>query len=190
MNKIFEILNKYYGYNSFRKGQYEIISNILRGRDSFCILPTGAGKSICYQIPALMFNGITIVISPLISLMKDQVDNLNSNGINARYINSTQKLEVSDEIIELCKKGEVKLLYIAPEKLENEFYYIKLENKTNVEINLSEGSKDYSLKGKYILAVLEKLNQCTDDYEKEIVSLALKLGIQCFTDEEVTVDDN
>ena len=76
------------------------------------------------------------------------------------------------------------------EKLENEFYYIKLENKTNVEINLSEGSKDYSLKGKYILAVLEKLNQCTDDYEKEIVSLALKLGIQCFTDEEVTVDDN
>ena len=75
-------------------------------------------------------------------------------------------------------------------KLENEFYYIKLENKTNVEINLSEGAKDYSLKGKYILAVLEKLNQCTDDYEKEIVSLALKLGIQCFTDEEVTVDDN
>ena len=67
---------------------------------------------------------------------------------------------------------------------------LKLENKTNVEINLSEGSKDYSLKGKYILAVLEKLNQCTDDYEKEIVSLALKLGIQCFTDEEVTVDDN
>ena len=126
MNKIFEILNKYYGYNSFRKGQYEIISNILRGRDSFCILPTGAGKSICYQIPALMFNGITIVISPLISLMKDQVDNLNSNGINARYINSTQKLEVSDEIIELCKKGEVKLLYIAPEKLENEFFKRKL----------------------------------------------------------------
>ena len=96
MNKIFEILNKYYGYNSFRKGQYEIISNILRGRDSFCILPTGAGKSICYQIPALMFNGITIVISPLISLMKDQVDNLNSNGINAQYINSNQKLEVSE----------------------------------------------------------------------------------------------
>ena len=137
MNKIFEILNKYYGYNSFRKGQYEIISNILRGRDSFCILPTGAGKSICYQIPALMFNGITIVISPLISLMKDQVDNLNSNGINARYINSTQKLEVSDEIIELCKKGEVKLLYIAPEKLENEFFKRKLRllNISQIEID-------------------------------------------------------
>lgn len=138
MNKIFEILNKYYGYNSFRKGQYEIISNILRGRDSFCVLPTGAGKSICYQIPALMFNGITIVISPLISLMKDQVDNLNSNGINARYINSTQKLEVSDEIIELCKKGEVKLLYIAPEKLENEFFKRKLRLLNISQIAIDE----------------------------------------------------
>ena len=138
MNKIFEILNKYYGYNSFRKGQYEIISNILRGRDSFCILPTGAGKSICYQIPALMFNGITIVISPLISLMKDQVDNLNSNGINARYINSTQKLEISDEIIELCKKGEVKLLYIAPEKLENEFFKRKLRLLNISQIAIDE----------------------------------------------------
>ena len=138
MNKIFEILNKYYGYNSFRKGQYEIISNILRGRDSFCILPTGAGKSICYQIPALMFNGITIVISPLISLMKDQVDNLNSNVINARYINSTQKLEVSDEIIELCKKGEVKLLYIAPEKLENEFFKRKLRLLNISQIAIDE----------------------------------------------------
>ena len=138
MNKIFEILNKYYGYNSFRKGQYEIISNILRGRDSFCILPTGAGKSICYQIPSLMFNGITIVISPLISLMKDQVDNLNSNGINSRYINSTQKLEVSDEIIELCKKGEVKLLYIAPEKLENEFFKRKLRLLNISQIAIDE----------------------------------------------------
>lgn len=138
MNKIFEILNKYYGYNSFRKGQYEIISNILRGRDSFCILPTGAGKSICYQIPAVMFNGITIVISPLISLMKDQVDNLNSNGINARYINSTQKLEVSDEIIELCKKGEVKLLYIAPEKLENELFKRKLRLLNISQIAIDE----------------------------------------------------
>ena len=121
-----EILKKYYGYDSFREGQEKIIQNILEKKDTLGIMPTGGGKSICYQIPALMFNGITIVISPLISLMKDQVDNLNSNGINARYINSTQKLEVSDEIIELCKKGEVKLLYIAPEKLENEFFKRKL----------------------------------------------------------------
>ena len=160
MNEVFKVLNKYYGYNTFRKGQYEIISNILRGRDSFCILPTGGGKSICYQIPALLFKGITIVISPLISLMKDQVDNLNSNGINARYINSTQRLELSDEIIELCKRGEVKLLYIAPEKLENEFFKRKLRALNISQIAIDEAHcvsmwghdfrKSYSLIAEFI----------------------------------------
>ena len=160
MNEVFKVLNKYYGYNTFRKGQYEIISNILRGRDSFCILPTGGGKSICYQIPALLFKGIKIVISPLISLMKDQVDNLNSNGINARYINSTQRLELSDEIIELCKRGEVKLLYIAPEKLENEFFKRKLRALNISQIAIDEAHcvsmwghdfrKSYSLIAEFI----------------------------------------
>ena len=160
MNEVFKVLNKYYGYNTCRKGQYEIISNILRGRDSFCILPTGGGKSICYQIPALLFKGITIVISPLISLMKDQVDNLNSNGINARYINSTQRLELSDEIIELCKRGEVKLLYIAPEKLENEFFKRKLRALNISQIAIDEAHcvsmwghdfrKSYSLIAEFI----------------------------------------
>ena len=160
MNEVFKVLNIYYGYNTFRKGQYEIISNILRGRDSFCILPTGGGKSICYQIPALLFKGITIVISPLISLMKDQVDNLNSNGINARYINSTQRLELSDEIIELCKRGEVKLLYIAPEKLENEFFKRKLRALNISQIAIDEAHcvsmwghdfrKSYSLIAEFI----------------------------------------
>ena len=160
MNEVFKVLNKYYGYNTFRKGQYEIISNILRGRDSCCILPTGGGKSICYQIPALLFKGITIVISPLISLMKDQVDNLNSNGINARYINSTQRLELSDEIIELCKRGEVKLLYIAPEKLENEFFKRKLRALNISQIAIDEAHcvsmwghdfrKSYSLIAEFI----------------------------------------
>ena len=114
MNVIFDVLNKYYGYNSFRKGQYEIINNILRGRDSFCIMPTGGGKSICYQVPAILFKGVTIVISPLISLMKDQVDNLNESGINAEYINSSQSLEAIDAIMDKCFTGKVKLLYIAP----------------------------------------------------------------------------
>lgn len=160
MKEVFEVLNKYYGYNTFRKGQYEIISNILRGRDSFCILPTGGGKSICYQIPALLFKGVTVVISPLISLMKDQVDNLNSNGIKARYINSTQSLELSDEIIELCKSGEVKLLYIAPEKLENEFFKRKLRSLNISQIAVDEAHcvsmwghdfrKSYSLISEFI----------------------------------------
>lgn len=115
--------------------------------------------------------------------------------IKKQILSSIKENERKQNIYKIILKGYVAEYFIINdsilyEKLENEFYYIKLENKTNVEINLSEGSKDYSLKGKYILAVLEKLNQCTDDYEKEIVSLALKLGIQCFTDEEVTVDDN
>lgn len=88
MNKSLILLKQYFGYTSFRKGQSEIISNILNKRDCLAILPTGAGKSICYQIPALIFNNLTIVISPLISLMKDQVDKLNEKNIPSIYINS------------------------------------------------------------------------------------------------------
>lgn len=88
MNKSLILLKQYFGYTSFRKGQSEIISNILNRRDCLAILPTGAGKSICYQIPALIFNNLTIVISPLISLMKDQVDKLNKKNIPSIYINS------------------------------------------------------------------------------------------------------
>lgn len=138
MSEVFEILNKYYGYNSFRKGQYEIINNILSGRDSFCVLPTGGGKSICYQIPALLFKGVTLVISPLIALMKDQVDNLNSIGVNAKYINSTQSLENIDEIMEQCRKGNIKLLYIAPERLESEFFKRKLRRLNISQIAIDE----------------------------------------------------
>ena len=138
MNNVFEVLHKYYGYNSFRKGQYEIINNILNKRDAFCILPTGGGKSICYQIPAILFKGVTIVISPLIALMKDQVDNLKLNGINAEYINSTQNLESIDNIMEMCRNGEIKLLYIAPERLENEFFKRKLRKLNISQLAIDE----------------------------------------------------
>lgn len=160
MNNVFEVLHKYYGYNSFRKGQYEIINNILSKRDTFCILPTGGGKSICYQIPALLFKGVTIVISPLIALMKDQVDNLKSNGINAEYINSTQSLESIDSIMERCRKGEIKLLYIAPERLENEFFKRKLRKLNISQLAIDEAHcvsmwghdfrKSYSLIAEFI----------------------------------------
>lgn len=122
MNKPLELLEKYFGYRSFREGQYEVISNILRGRDAFCIMPTGGGKSVCYQIPALILNGITLVISPLISLMKDQVDSIRDMGISAEFINSTQNLAEIKEILKRCYNGEVKILYIAPERLESEYF--------------------------------------------------------------------
>jgi ATP-dependent DNA helicase RecQ len=89
INKALEILNKYYGYSSFRSGQEKVIGEVLEGNDAVAIMPTGGGKSICYQIPALLLEGVTLVISPLISLMKDQVDNINELGIQAAYINSS-----------------------------------------------------------------------------------------------------
>lgn len=114
------LLKRYYGYDSFRKGQEKVIESILSGNDTFGIMPTGAGKSICYQIPALLLPGITIVVSPLISLMKDQVDSLNSVGIKAAFINSTLDQNEVQERILMAVSGYTKLLYVAPERLESE----------------------------------------------------------------------
>ncbi len=116
------LLKKYYGYNSFREGQEKVINSILEGKDTFAIMPTGAGKSVCYQIPALLMSGITIVISPLISLMKDQVDSLNDIGVKATFINSSlDQYEVQERIL-MAVSGYVKLLYVAPERLESESF--------------------------------------------------------------------
>lgn len=113
-----ELLKEYFGYSSFRKGQEEIIKNILAGNDTLAIMPTGGGKSICYQVPALVMEGITVVVSPLISLMKDQVDALTSVGIPSTYVNSSLTAkEVSERMVNI-KKGTYKILYIAPERLE------------------------------------------------------------------------
>lgn len=121
-NLLKENLKKYFGYESFRPGQEEIINNILKGRDVLGVLPTGGGKSICYQLPALMMDGITLVISPLISLMKDQVDALNENGISASFINSTLTRDEYKKTLSDISRGHVKLLYISPERLENDFF--------------------------------------------------------------------
>lgn len=115
-------LKKYFGYDSFREGQEEIIKEILAGRDVLGVLPTGGGKSICYQLPALMMDGISLVISPLISLMKDQVDALRENGIAATFINSSLSLEDYKKSLSEIRSGAVKLVYISPERLENEFF--------------------------------------------------------------------
>ncbi|MGF9770685.1 DNA helicase RecQ [Bacillus albus] len=114
-----ELLGSYFGYSSFRRGQDETIKNVLDGKDTVCIMPTGGGKSICYQIPALVFEGTTLVISPLISLMKDQVDTLVQNGISATYINSSISIAEANQRIQLAKQGHYKLLYVAPERLDS-----------------------------------------------------------------------
>lgn len=120
--KIFYALKKYYGFDTLRRGQFEIINSILNGRDTFCLMPTGGGKSVCYQIPAMIFQGITIVISPLISLMKDQVDNLIGVGIKAAYINSTQNMDIIKSILIEASMGEYKIIYISPERLESKIF--------------------------------------------------------------------
>lgn len=116
----YEVLKKYFGYSSFRDGQEKIIDSIANGRDVLCVMPTGAGKSICYQIPALMSDGITLVISPLISLMKDQVNSLTANGINGAYINSSLTYGQYRRVLEDVERGVFKILYAAPERLLNE----------------------------------------------------------------------
>ena len=125
MSNKYDLLKEYFGHKNFRVGQEEIIDNILSGRDAMCVMPTGAGKSICYQIPALLFDGITIVISPLISLMKDQVAALNASGISAAYVNSSLSLKQYEKVLDLILEGKYKIIYVAPERLVvNEFVEI------------------------------------------------------------------
>lgn len=121
---IFEALRTYYGYSTFRPNQQEIIEHVMQGKDTLVLMPTGGGKSICYQIPALTMPGTAIVISPLISLMKDQVETLRANGIEAEALNSGNDPAVDTVIRRKCISGSMKLLYISPEKLMSEIDYL------------------------------------------------------------------
>ena len=114
-----EALKRYFGYDSFRPGQEEIVSALLAGRDALAIMPTGAGKSLCYQVPALLLPGLTLVISPLISLMQDQVKGLNAAGIHAAFINSSLTETQIVRALDLAAEGSYKLVYVAPERLES-----------------------------------------------------------------------
>ena len=117
-NKLFPYLKKYFGYDRFRNQQEAIITAVLNKEDCLVIMPTGGGKSICFQLPSLLFDGTTLVISPLIALMKDQVDGLIANGIQAAFFNSSQSAEEQRDILDRTHKGELKLLYVAPESLQ------------------------------------------------------------------------
>ena len=116
----YQVLKQYFGYESFRPGQERIIDSILFGKDAFGIMPTGGGKSICYQIPALMMSGVTFVVSPLISLMKDQVMQLKEQGVRAAYINSTLTPKQLTDVYRNLYAGKYKIIYVAPERLETE----------------------------------------------------------------------
>jgi ATP-dependent DNA helicase RecQ len=116
-------LKKYFGHDEFRSVQRDVIEHFLLGRDALVVMPTGGGKSLCFQLPAVMQNGVTIVISPLISLMKDQVDTLVANGISATMLNSSIAFDELQERMNNARKGKYKLIYIAPERLKSEFVY-------------------------------------------------------------------
>lgn len=129
----YQVLKKYFGYDSFREGQEGIIDALLAGRDVFGIMPTGAGKSLCYQVPALLFDGITLVISPLISLMKDQVGTLNEAGIHAAFFNSSLTAGQYRKALAFAKEGRYKIIYVAPERLLlDEFLRFALQVKISM----------------------------------------------------------
>lgn len=128
-----DILKKYFGYDSFREGQEPIIQSILSGRDALAIMPTGAGKSLCYQVPALLLPGITLVISPLISLMQDQVKSLNEAGIHAAFINSSLTETQISKALDLASRGIYKIIYVAPERLESDRF---MQFARNSEISM------------------------------------------------------
>lgn len=158
------VLKKYFGYENFREGQEEIISNILEKKNTLAIMPTGGGKSICYQIPAIMFEGLTIVISPLISLMKDQVDALNQNGIPSTFINSSLSNDECEMTYNSLMNNEYKIIYIAPERLENSRFLsvIKKIKISQVAVDeahcISQWGHDFRASYKNIKTFLESLD--------------------------------
>lgn len=127
-------LQHYFGYNEFRHNQQEIIENVLAKKDTVVLMPTGGGKSVCFQIPALLFDGVTIVVSPLIALMKDQVDALKLNGISAAFLNSSQSSYEQSEIINQIKNKQLKLLYVAPERLLGQNNFLTYLKDINVSL--------------------------------------------------------
>lgn len=128
----FQTLKHFWGYNHFRDSQEEIIDALISGKDTLALLPTGGGKSLCYQLPALLLNGTCIVISPLLALMKDQVYQLQRNGIEAEYLSSELDDSQTEEILSNCKDGLVKLLYVSPERITNKVF---LENLSEITVS-------------------------------------------------------
>lgn len=132
MDKAYQLLKSIYGYDSFRPQQKEIIDYVVAGGDALVLMPTGGGKSVCYQIPALMLDGVALVVSPLISLMKDQVDALQANGVKAEALNSSNDEYANRLIFDRCSRGEIKILYISPERLMDEITRLQKSVKVSM----------------------------------------------------------
>ena len=160
-----ERLKEIFGYSQFRGNQEIIIRNLLEGKNTFVIMPTGAGKSLCYQLPAMLRNGLAIVISPLIALMKNQVDQMNAYGINARFLNSTLSKSEITRLKKDCMNGVVKLLYVAPESLNKEetIEFLKKVNVSFVAIDeahcISEWGHDFRPEYRRIKNMIQNLGE-------------------------------
>jgi len=160
----YTILNQYFGYAQFREGQEALIDSILSGNDAFGIMPTGAGKSMCFQIPALMLPGITLVISPLISLMKDQVRALNEAGVHAAFFNSSLSTAQYLKALELAKQGKYKIIYVAPERLllDNFIEFAKCVNISMISVDeahcVSQWGQDFRPSYLKIMEFVERLD--------------------------------
>ena len=128
-----EILKKYWNHDSFRAPQEEIINSVLAGTDTLALLPTGGGKSVCFQIPALILDGLCLVISPLVALMKDQVSQLEKKGIRALVLSGGISTEETANLLDNCEHGNYKFLYLSPERLQNDWI---LDRIKNLKINL------------------------------------------------------
>ncbi|MBR5775450.1 MAG: RecQ family ATP-dependent DNA helicase, partial [Bacteroidaceae bacterium] len=137
------LLKQYFGYSAFRPKQREIIQHLLDGKDALVLMPTGGGKSMCYQLPALVMKGVTIVVSPLLSLMKDQVESLLANGIEARAINSAASETENMLVRRECAQGQVKLLYISPERLLTELPFLQ----ESVEVSMFAVDEAHCISG-------------------------------------------
>jgi ATP-dependent DNA helicase RecQ len=158
-------LKEVFGYNQFRGNQELIINNIINGKNTFVIMPTGAGKSLCYQLPALSLPGTAIVISPLIALMKNQVDQLNAFGVNAQFLNSTLSKSEINKVKKETLAGEVKLLYVAPESLTKEetIEFLRSSNISFVAIDeahcISEWGHDFRPEYRRIRGIIDQIGK-------------------------------
>lgn len=172
IEKTVSVLSSYFGFSSFRIGQEQAINNVLEGKDTLCVMPTGGGKSICYQVPALVMDGTVLVISPLISLMKDQVDALHQIGIPAAYINSTLSTEEYFGTMENAVEGRYQLLYVAPERFESPSF-IQQISRMDIPMIAIDEAHCISQWGHDFRPSYRMMNRVIDSFERRPVVLAL-----------------